>query len=397
MPGPEPALRAPKLSGAYRSVRTPLRVCEPVLAGNELRYVSECVRSGWISSIGPAVRRFEKAFARRLGVPDAVACSSGTAALHLALSVLNIGPGDEVILPTFTMVAVCNAVLYLGARPVLVDSDPVTWNMDPDQVRRRINRRTKAIIAVHTYGHAARMDELSRLARKHGLFLVEDAAEALGGSFGGRKLGTWGTTAAFSFYANKVITTGEGGMVAAASRSLGDKLRVLRDHAFSKDRHFWHRVMGYNYRMTALQAAIGLAQLERFSQLFNARLRNARLYRRGLAGVPGLTLPHDGPGFRHAHWVFGMLVEPAFGLSRDGLRGALARRGIETRTFFVPLHLQPVHRQRFAGLRFPVAEDLCRKGLYLPSSSGLSPRDIGYVAAMVQRAAPKETRGAPAL
>jgi perosamine synthetase len=383
-PGPEPVLRRGRGAGA---LRLPIPVCEPVLRGNELRYVTRCVRSGWISSVGPMVREFEKAFARQVGTVDAVACSSGTAALHLALSALDIGPGDEVIIPAFTMVAVCNAVLYAGAKPVLVDVDPRTWTMDPDQTARRITRRTKAIMAVHTYGQAARMDALSRLARERGVLLIEDAAEALGGSYRGRALGAWGQAAAFSLYANKVITTGEGGMVAVPSRALGAKLRTLRDHGFSSDRHFWHRVIGYNYRMTSLQAAVGLAQLERFEILLEARRRNARLYRAALAEVPGLVLPAEIPGAASTDWVFGFLAGPAFGRTRDALRELLARRGIETRAFFTPLHLQPVHRSLFRGERYRVSEALGARGLYLPSSSALSSARLAYVAECVRTAA----------
>jgi perosamine synthetase len=362
-------------------------VCEPVLKGNELRYVARCVRSGWISSVGPMVREFERAFARRIGSADAVACSSGTAALHLALSVLGIGPGDEVIIPAFTMIAVCNAVLYAGAKPVLVDVDPVTWTMDPEQTARRVTRRTKAIMAVHTYGQPARMDALARLARERGLLLVEDAAEALGASYRGRALGTWGQASAFSLYANKVITTGEGGIVAVPDRAVAARLRTLRDHGFSADRHFWHRVIGFNYRMTSLQAAVGLAQLERFDALLEARRRNARLYRAALAGVPGLVLPAEIRGAESADWVFGFVAGPGFGRTRDELREILARAGVETRSFFTPLHLQPVHRRLFRGERHRVSEALGARGLYLPSSSSLTAARIEYAADRVRSAA----------
>ncbi|MFI5349409.1 MAG: DegT/DnrJ/EryC1/StrS family aminotransferase [Elusimicrobiota bacterium] len=386
-PGREPSVRRPRTTPGSRLLRLPIPVCEPVLRGNERRYVARCVRSGWISSAGPMVREFEAAFARRIGAADAVACSSGTAALHLALIGLGIGPGDEVIIPAFTMVAVCNAVLYAGAKPVLVDVDPRTWTMDADQVARRVTRRTKAIMAVHTYGQPARMDVLARLARDRGLLLLEDAAEALGGSYRGRAVGTWGRAAAFSLYANKVITTGEGGMVAVPSRALGAKLRTLRDHGFGSDRHFWHRVLGYNYRMTSMQAAVGLAQLERFDVLLEARRRNARLYRAALAGVPGLVLPAEILRAKSADWVFGFVAGPAYGRTRDALREILARRGIETRAFFTPLHLQPVHRRLFRGERYRVAEALGARGLYLPSSSSLTAARISYAAECVRAAA----------
>lgn len=379
-PGREPSLRRPRRPG----LRLPIPVCEPVLRGNELRYVKQCVRSGWISSVGPVVRRFEDDFARRLGVGQAVACSSGTAALHLMLRALGIGPGDEVIIPSFTMIAVCNSVLYVGARPVLVDCDPRSWNLDPADVERRITKRTKAIMAVHTYGRCAPLERLARLARRRGLLLIEDAAEALGGSYQGRPFGTWGKAAAFSFYANKVITTGEGGVVATESRALAARMRTLRDHGFSSDRHFWHKVVGYNYRMTSLQAAVGRAQLERFSALQEARHRNARLYRAALEGLPGLIFQEGHPGTVSSDWVFGFALGSEARIGRDALRAALARSGIETRSFFTPLHQQPVHLRLFEARRCPVSEALGAQGLYLPSSSALSRGEIEYVAERVR-------------
>lgn len=378
-PGIEPALRRPKLPGRWRSVRLPLPVCAPVIGAREADYVARCVRSGWISSLGPMVGEFERSFAARVGAADAVACSSGTAALHLSLLAAGVGPGDEVILPSFTMIAVPNAVLYCGAKPVLVDCDPALWTMDPAQVARKMTRRTKAIVAVHTYGQPAPLDELSRLARRRGVALVEDAAEALGGAFAGRPVGSWGVSAAFSLYANKLITTGEGGVVTLKSRAAGRRLRILRDHGFSPRRHFWHEVVGYNYRMTALQAAVGLAQLERFDGLVGTRRRLARLYAGGLSGIPGLTPWAAAPRAEHSHWVFPVVVEPGFGMSRDALRAALAARGVETRGFFVPIHQQPAHRARFRGEAYPVSETLGARGLYLPSSSGLKPLDVEYV------------------
>lgn len=377
-PAPEPALRRP------RPPRRAIPVCAPVLRGNELRYVTRCVRSGWISSLGPMVREFERAFARLQGRREAVACSSGTAALQLALAGLGVGAGDEVVVPAFAMAAVAAVILHLGARPVLVDCDPVSWNMDPEQVERRAGRRVKAVLAVHTYGRPAPLDRLARLCRARGWTLVEDAAEAHGASVRGRLVGNWGAAAAFSLYANKVVTTGEGGVVVADDPALAERLRSLRDHGFSRGRHFWHRVLGYNYRMTGLQAAVGLAQLERFDQLLEARRRNSRLYRAALAGVPGLVPQGDAAGSRSSDWVFGVVVEPPAPIGRDELRAGLAARGIETRSFFTPLHLQPVHRARFGRERHPVAEALGARGLYLPCSSALTAPEIERVAARVR-------------
>ncbi|MDE1976585.1 MAG: DegT/DnrJ/EryC1/StrS family aminotransferase [Elusimicrobia bacterium] len=344
----------------------------------------ECLRAGWVSSLSPAVGRFEKKFAKTVGSAHAISCSSGTAALHLALKAAGVGPGDEIIIPAFAMIAVANAVTYCGARPVLVDCDPATFNLDAESLPKKAGRKTKAVIAVHTYGHPADLGQIAGFCRKRGLRLIEDAAEALGGSFQGRALGTLGDAGIYSFYANKVITTGEGGMVVTDSRALAERARFLRDFAFSKERHFWHEEVGYNYRMSGLQAAVGLAQLERLARLQAARNRNARAYRDALEGVPGLNLSHSSQG--HANWVFGAVVEPKFGISRDELRGFLARQGIETRGFFIPIHRQPAYQRMFAGERYPVSEFLGDNGLYFPASSALTGKEIGYICAMVRRA-----------
>ncbi|HWW61278.1 MAG TPA: aminotransferase class I/II-fold pyridoxal phosphate-dependent enzyme, partial [Thermoanaerobaculia bacterium] len=360
LPGPEPILEG-KI----------IRVAETILDGNELRYVTECIRTNWVSSEGPFVRRFEDAFASAVGCRYGVACSSGTAALHLVMAALKLGPGDEVILPTFTMIATANAVRYVGATPVLVDAEPRTWNMNVAAVARKITSRTRAIVAVHTYGHPVDIDPLRELAARHGLHLIEDAAEAHGATYRGRAAGSLGDAAIFSFYGNKIITSGEGGMVTTNDARIADLARQLRGHAFSPDRHFWHEHLGYNYRMTNLQAAVGLAQTERMATLIEARRRNARRYRERLSHVPGLTLPIEAAGVTNVFWMFTILVEDTFGITRDELRGALARRGIETRTTFIPIHLQPIYRDAFRGQTFPVAEELCRKGLYLPSGPRL--------------------------
>lgn len=378
-PAVEPRLRRPVPPRRFSGVRLPLSVCAPVIGRRELSYVTRCVKSGWISSLGPMVGEFERLFAARLGARDAVACSSGTSALHLALMSAGVGPGDEVILPAFTMIAVCNAVLYCGARPVLVDCDPAHWTMDPAAVERRLTRRTRAIIAVHTYGQPAPMAELSRLARRAGAALVEDGAECLGGSENGRAVGRWGAASSFSLYANKLITTGEGGVVVLRSRAAARRVRILRDHGFSPRRHFWHEVVGFNYRMTSLQAAVGLAQLERFDELMARRRRLASLYGRGLAAIGGLSTARARAGTSGSHWVFPALVERSFGRTRDALRAALAARGVETRAFFVPIHQQPAHRALFRGESYPVSEDLGRRGLYLPSSSSLRDDEVAYV------------------
>jgi perosamine synthetase len=340
IPGPDPVVRS-------ASGRPVIPVADTRLDGNEVEYVMQCVRAGWISSVGPFVGEFEEAFGRAVGCEHAVACANGTVALHLALASLGIGPGDEVIVPAFTMIAVANAVSYTGARPVLVDCEPDTWNLDPEQVEARIGPRTRAIVAVHTYGHPAEMAALRELADHHGLFLIEDAAEAHGATYRGRPVGSLGDVATFSFYANKIITTGEGGMVTTNDGRLAERARTLRDHAFSKERHFWHKHLGFNYRMTSMQAAVGLAQVERFAELVARRRANGRLYAERLQSVPGLRLPVERPDATSVFWMFGLVVEDEFGCTRDELRRRLASAGVETRTFFIPLHLQPIYFEMF--------------------------------------------------
>jgi perosamine synthetase len=364
-----------------------LPVADTRLDGNELRYLTECIQSSWISSAGRFVRDFEERFAAAAGCRHGVACASGTSALHLALATLGIGPGDEVILPTFTMIATANAVSYTGAVPVLVDAEPAHCNLDVEQLAAKVTPRTRAVVVVHTYGHPADMDPVLALARRHGLAVVEDAAEAHGAVYRGRPVGGLGDAAVFSFYGNKIVSTGEGGMVTTNDPELARMARRLRDHAFSEDRHFWHRYLGFNYRMSNLQAAVGLAQTERLAALVAVRRGNARRYEELLRRVPGLILPGERPDVESVFWMYALRVADDFGCSRDELRRRLARQGIETRTFFVPIHLQPIYHRRFRGQPFPVAEVLCRQGLYLPSGPSLTAREIGWVARQIAAAA----------
>jgi len=382
IPGPEPQLEVVirRIPVSEADISRPIiPVCEPSLNGNELRYVTRCIETNWISSVGKYIPEFEEAFSRCCDASYGVACANGTVALHLALATLGIGPGDEVIIPTFTMVATANAVSYTGATPVLVDSEPKTWNMDVGQVESKVTPRTKAVIPVHTYGHPVDMDPLREIAERHGLYVVEDAAEAHGARYKGKRAGSLGHVAAFSFYGNKILTTGEGGMLTTDDPEIAKVARKLRDHAFSEDRHFWHKYMGFNYRMTNLQAAVGLAQTERFEELVGAKRENARYYTRLLKEVEGITSPPEEEWAENVFWMYGVLVEDGFGISRDELRRRLAKRGIETRTFFIPMHVQPVYYEMFKGQRYPVAENLCRRGFYLPSAVSLRRREIEFV------------------
>lgn len=361
--------------------RALIPVADTLLDGNEMTYVAECIQSNWISSQGRFVKEFEREFARAVGCEYGIACSNGTVALHLALAALGLGPGDEVIMPTFTMIATANAIGYTGASPVLVDAEPATWNIDPGLIEEKITPRTRAIVIVHTYGHPARMTEILELARKYDIPVIEDAAEAHGALYRGRPVGSLGFGASFSFYANKIVSTGEGGMVVTNDRELAEVARCLRDHAFSPERHFWHQYRGFNYRMTNMQAAIGLAQTERLPKLIAKRRETARQYEEVLRHVEGLTLPVEETGVTNVYWMYGLLVEEeTFGCSRDELRRRLAAAGIETRTFFIPIHFQPIYFAQFRGQRFPVAEALCRKGMYLPSGPALTAEEIRYVA-----------------
>jgi perosamine synthetase len=361
-------------------------VCEPTLGGNEAKYVLDCVESNWISSAGKYIPRFEEAFAEACDARYGVACANGTVALHLALATLGVGPGDEVILPTFTMIATINAVTYTGATPVLVDSEPVTWNMDINQVADKITPRTRVVMPVHTYGHPVDIGPLLEMAERHGFYIVEDAAEAHGAEYRGRKAGSLGHAGCFSFYANKIITTGEGGMITTNDPEIARLARILRDHAFSEERHFWHKYLGYNYRMTNMQAAIGLAQTEQLATFVASRRANAARYSAALDRIPGIVTPPEADWAKNVFWMYSILVQDEFGMTRDGLRAYLADHGIETRTFFIPMHLQPIYYRAFKGQRYPIAEMLCQRGFYLPSASSLTKREIDYVTGMVGQA-----------
>ncbi len=358
-------------------------VAEPLLGDRELDYVTDCVRSGWVSSLGEYVKRFEREFAAYCGVRYGVATHNGTVALHLALVALGIGPGDEVILPTLTFVATANAVAYTGATPVFVDSEPRTWNIDPAAVAAAITSRTRAIIAVHLYGHPADMDPLRDLAKQHGLVLVEDAAEAHGARYKGRRTGSLSDIAIFSFFGNKIVTTGEGGMVLTDDAALAERCFFLENQARHKENPYWHPEIGYNYRMTNIQAALGVAQLERIDEFIAIRLRNAAHYKRRLSRVPGLSLPPCAEWAENVYWMVTVLVEDEYGMDRDTLMTRLRQRDIETRPVFYPVHTLPMYASqkgtREYHPRLPVAEDLSRKGINLPSGAALTSEQVDIV------------------
>jgi perosamine synthetase len=365
-------------------------VNEPVLGSRELEYVSDCVRTGWISSAGRYIDEFEQKWACYCGKKYGVAVSNGTTALQTAVGCLDLAPGDEVIMPTFTIVSCALAVLYNGGTPVLVDSDPITWCMDVNAIERKITKRTKAIMPVHIYGHPVDMDAVMHLAERTGLAVIEDAAEAHGaeylqrrGDAGSkwRRCGSFGTISCFSFYANKLITTGEGGMLLTDDPEVAETARSLRNLCFQPDRRFYHKRLGYNHRLTNLQAALGVAQVERMDEIIAKKRWMGAAYDVGLAGLTKLQLPPKQPWARSVYWMYGIVLTDESRL--DGVQFAkkLKERGVETRPFFLGMHEQPAFQQRglFNGERYPVAENLARRGLYLPSGLALTEEQVSHV------------------
>lgn len=354
-------------------------VAEPALRGNEKKYVLDCLDTSWISSCGKYIDLFEEEFARFCNTDHAMACCNGTVALHLALKALDVGPGDEVIVPTLTFVATANAVTYCGATPVFADSEPLTWNLDPSGIESLITPRTKGIIAVHLYGHPADMDPILEVARARGLFVIEDAAEAHGADYKGRRTGSLGDIATFSFYGNKILTTGEGGMVVTKDGDLARRIRLLKGQGMDPDRRYWFPMVGYNYRMTNIAAAIGLAQLENADWHINRRREVARLYKQLLGNLPVVTVQPELSWARNVYWMTSIVLEKGLSLSRDEVMRRLQGEGIETRPFFYPMHSLPMYRALSKGKACPVAEDLSARGINLPSYARLSPEDIEYV------------------
>jgi len=361
-------------------------VCEPFLSDKEFEYVIDCLKTNWISSKGKYIEEFERKFANYCGCKYGISTTSGTTALHLALASLGIGRGDEVIIPAFTMIATAFAIVYTGAKPVLVDSEPETWNIDVSKIEEKITPKTKAIIPVHIYGHPCDMDPIMNIAEKHGLWVIEDAAEAHGAEYKGRKVGGIGHIGCFSFYGNKIITTGEGGMVVTNDPKIAEKARCLKDLAHSPQKRFLHTSIAFNYRMTNVQAAIGLAQLERIEELVESRRIHASLYNNLLKDVPGIRLPQEKEWAKNVYWMYSILIEDNFGINRDKLIERLKDKQIETRTFFIPIHQQPafLNMGLFKTQRYPTAEELSKKGMYLPSSSRLREEEITYICNMIK-------------
>ena len=363
-------------------------VFEPVIGEEEIEAVVAALRRGEISgSFGESIPRFEQEFADYCGCKYGVAVSSGSTALHLAVAAAGIEPGDEVLVSSSTNIATALAVIHNQGVPVPVDSEPVTWNLDLDLIEGLITEKTKAIIPVHLYGHPVDMDRLMEIARRHNLLVIEDCAESHGATCRGRMTGSFGDMSCFSFYANKVITTGEGGMVTTNNKDLAERLRLLRNLAFTKPR-FRHEEAGFNFRMTGYQAAMGVVQLGRIDHIIDEKRRVAHIYNRFLSDIEGLQLPYEADWAKNVYWMYSVVVEPEFGISRDELMDRLRAAGVDTRTFFCPMNQQPCLQSRpgFREVPCPVADGLWEKGLYLPSTYTLSEPQIKQIADAVRAA-----------
>jgi perosamine synthetase len=359
-------------------------VAEPVLLGNEKKYVMDCLDTMWISSLGKYIPLFEESFAGYCGVAHGVACANGTVGLHMALEVLGVGAGDEVIIPNFTIIVSANVVMMAGARPVFVDVEPDTWCIDAAKIEAAVTDRTRAIMVVHMYGHPCDMDPIRDIARRHNLFLIEDCCQSHGATYKGRMTGALGDIAVFSFYGNKVITSGEGGMLLTDNPEWAARARTYRDNGFGIPR-FIHNARGMNYRLTNMQAAIGLAQTEKLDFAVARKREIAHAYLDRLRGFPHLTLPVERPWARNVYWMFGVLIEDSFGMSKEEAMRELKARGVDSRSFFYPMSQQPALRgddPRFPEMRgvWPVSDDLARRGLYLPSGIGLTAEQVRYCA-----------------
>lgn len=357
------------------------------LDGNEGKYLKECIDSGWISSTGPFVNSFEKKFSEYCGTKYGVSVANGTVALHLAMVTLGIKKGDEVLVPALTFIASASTVKHCGAKPVFVDVDPKTWNIDPSKIENYITSKTKAIMPVHLYGNPCDMNKIKKIADKNNLYIIEDAAEAHGAKFNKKRVGSFSDISCFSFYANKTITTGEGGMCLTDNPDLDEKMRVLRDHGMSKKRRYWHEVVGFNYRMTNLQAAVGVAQLERIDEFLKAKKLIGNYYRKKLAGLNGVHFQEQYPSARSIDWLVSIMFDEEFGYDRDKIISHLNEAEIDTRPVFYPIPAMPPYK---TNLRFPVSERISKFGISLPSSPNLTRDNVEYICNQIISLAKKD-------
>lgn len=366
---------------------SPIPVNQPLLDGNEKRYLLDCIETGWISSEGPFVQKLEEQFAERVGRKYGIAVSNGSASLDAAIAALEIGTGDEVILPTFTIISCAAAIVRAGAIPVIVDADPLTWNMDIHQIEARITPRTKAIMVVHIYGLPVDMDPVLEIADRYGLMVIEDAAEMHGQTYKGSPCGSFGQISTFSFYPNKHITTGEGGMIVTDDARLAERCRSLRNLCFQPQKRFVHEELGWNLRMSNLQAALGVAQLERLDTFVAQKRRMGEHYTRLLAGISGIQLPLAKTDYAdNIYWVYGLVLEDSVPFDAAAVMHQLGLQQIGTRPFFWCMHEQPVFQKMglFVGESYPVAERMARRGFYIPSGLALTEEQIERVAEVVK-------------
>ena len=354
-------------------------VYKPTLGGNESKYVNECLESTWISSKGKFISEFEGRFAEYLNVRYAMTTSNGTSALHLALLALGIQPGDEVIVPTLTYIASVNSIAYVGATPVFVDSEKETWNIDIGQIKQKITERTKAILAVHLYGHPCNMHEILKIASANKLFVIEDCAEAIGSRIGDKYVGTFGDISTFSFFGSKTITTGEGGMVVSNNQELIKKAYHFKTQGVSPDIEYWHNVIGYNYRMTNICAAIGCAQMERIKQIIEKKRQIATWYQEELKNCP-VVLHNEMNGYLHTYWMCSILINNKD--TKDQLRKKLFDNGIETRPLFYPAHTMLMYRDDYR--KYPISEELSIRGINMPSYPDLKKKDIIHITSIIK-------------
>lgn len=362
-------------------------VNEPLLDGNEKKYLNECIDTGWISSEGPFVKKFEDQFSSTVGRKFGIAVANGSVALDVAVTALGIGKADEVIMPTFTIISCVAAVVRAGAVPVLVDSDPLTWNMDVNLIEAKITSKTKAIMVVHIYGLPVDMEPVLALAEKYGLRIIEDAAEMHGQTYKGKSCGSFGDISTFSFYPNKHITTGEGGMIVTDSEELTERCRSLMNLCFQPQKRFIHEELGWNFRFTNLQAAVGLAQLEKLDEHIKRKRRMGKLYTELLTGIPGLQLSLPKTGYaENIYWVYGIVLKDQVTFDVEEAMRRLKEKGIGTRPFFWPMHEQPVFRKMglFENEQYPVAEKIARRGFYVPSGLALTDKQIEKVESSIR-------------
>ena len=358
-------------------------VNEPVLNGNEKKYLMQCIDTGWISSEGPFVRELEEKFASRVNRKFGIAVCNGTAALEAAMIAAGIEKGDEVIMPAFTIISCASAVTRAGGKPVLVDSDEYTWNMNVNLVREKITKKTKAIMAVHIYGLPVDMDPLIKIAEENNLKIIEDAAEVIGQEYNGRPCGSFGEVSTFSFYPNKHITTGEGGMIVTDDESIAERCRSLRNLCFTKNKRFVHEELGYNFRMTNLQAAVGVAQLERLDEFIEKKRFTGKLYNELLAEAKLFSIPKNETDFsKNIYWVYGIVLNDDAKFTAEESMLHLEKKNVGTRPFFYPMHKQPVFKKMglFADEHYPVAEKISERGFYIPSGLALTEEQIQYTA-----------------